>query len=304
MQDDPAETAPSPPPLTRDASDGVLRAEGFAVEANSDVRATSRMILAILAALLLHLASFATLIERLPLETTTPEPPPIPVELAFQAPEEPPPPPPPPEKPPEPQQPMPDLRSGGDLADRDPGSAPEAPADAAPPPEPAPVPELPEQTPAPASEPIPPPTPAQEPQQAMMAPPLPPKKPPEPVARTAPAPTEAPTQTATAPDNADMYPGEGGGDLYLNAMRDKIMRNRVYPPTAELFGLNGYASYEIDIDRQGRLLAARVIESTGYEILDKAGLQTIRKSAPFDPVPDEIPGNRIRLTLGLRIGPR
>jgi len=49
--------------------------------------------------------------------------------------------------------------------------------------------------------------------------------------------------------------------------------------------------YEIVIDRQGQLLKVWLLQSSGYEILDKAGLMTVRQAAPFAPVPpDVLPG--------------
>jgi protein TonB len=137
----------------------------------------------------------------------------------------------------------------------------------------------------------------------LIVPPVPPKKPPVPAARQTAIPVPAPTPAAPTTLDADAERGQGGGDRYLNAMRDDIRRHRVYPPTAELFRITGTATYDIAINRQGELLDARISKSSGYDILDRAGLQTIRLSAPFEPVPDDIPGDPIRLILRLSIGP-
>lgn len=313
MYDNAATMNASAPPLSREAIDGAMRAEGFSVEPTTDGRSGWRRAVAILAALLLHLAAVTALIDKLPLETK-PAPPPIPIELAY----EPPKPPPPAEDVPAQQQPLPDRQSGGDLEHRAPGTAPAVTAAAEQPPTPTPtppptplapqpltsaaMPALPAE-PSAESVPVPPPASLSDTQQAMIAPPVPPKKPPVPAARDIATPAPEQPQAATTSPDMDLQRGQGGGDRYLNAMRDNILRHRVYPPTAELFRLTGTATYEIAINRQGELLGARVSESSGFDILDKAGLQTIRLSAPFEPVPDDIPGETIGLTLRLSIGP-
>jgi protein TonB len=305
-------------PLLRVVTDDTLRAEPLLIEAATDRHPWWRRAAAILAALLLHLAAITALIDKLPSEAPS-QPAPIPVELAYEPPKPPQPPPPAEQKPPAQQQPLPERRSGGDLQHVPPGTAPavteaekQPPTSAPVPPTTTPVPQTPPPAATPAlpdepskqSLPVPPPTSARDTQQAMIAPPVPPKKPPAPAARqvTVAAPEQPPAATTTSPD-ADLQPGPGGGDRYLNAIRDDIRSHRVYPPTAELFRLTGTATYEIAINRQGKLLDARVSETSGFDILDKAGLQTIRLSAPFAPVPDDIPGDTIWLTLRLSIGP-
>ena len=299
-----------PRPLLRVVSDRTLRAEAVLVEAATDRHPGWRRAAAILAALLLHLAAVATLIDRHP-SAAPAQPEPIPIELAYEPPK---PPPPAAEQPPTQQQPLPDRRSGGDLENVPPGPPPASteaetppPADAPAPqpaapvaetPPPAAMPPLPD-LPSPQSEPVPPPAA----QQAMIAPPVPRKKPPAPAARKTAVTTPAEPQTATTSPDVGLQRGQGGGDKYLNATRDEILRHLVYPPTAELFRISGVATYEIAINRNGELLDVRLAKSSGYDILDNAGLQTIRMSAPFDPVPDDIPGSRIGLVLRLSMGP-
>jgi TonB family protein len=205
---------------------------------------------------------------------------------------------------------MPERRSGGDLENAEPG-APPAPAETAPAetaaeppatPPPAPVPPMPEPA-SPQADPVPPPQAAPPTQQTLLVPSSPPIKPQAPAAT--PAPVSTPPEPPAAPTSPDtvLRPGEGGGDRYLNAVRDDIRAHMVYPPTAELFRLGGIATYEIVIDRQGKLLRARLARSSGLALLDNAGLQTIRLAAPFDPVPDDIPGKTVGFVLRLTMGP-
>jgi len=297
-------------PLLRVVTDDTLRAEPLLIEAATDRHPWWRRAVAILAALLLHLAAVATLIDKAPPEAP-PQPAPIPVELAYEPPK-------PPaaaeQKPPAQQQPLPDRRSGGDIENVPQGPPPastkaETPPAAEPPtaqpaapvaetPPPATMPPLPYLA-SPQSESVPPPAT----QQAMIAPPLPRTKPPAPAARKTTVAAPAEPQTATKSPDTNLESGPGGGDKYLNAMRDEILRHLVYPPTAELFRISGVAFYEIAITRKGELLDVRLAKSSGYAMLDNAGLQTIRMSAPFDPVPDDIPGHTIGLTLRLSMGP-
>lgn len=301
-------------PLLRVVTDDTLRAEPVLVEAVTDRHPWWRRTVAILLALLLHIAAVATLVGKLPPQTT-PQPQPIPVELAYEPPK-----PPEPAKPadqapaPQQQQPLPERRSGGDLEHVPPGPSPAStdaekpptaeaskpqPADAVAetPPPPA-MPPLPDLT-SPQSEPVPPPAT----QGATTAPPMPQKKPSPPAAQNAAASPPAEPAAATQSSKPDFELGPGGGDKYLNAMRDKILSHLVYPPTAELFRISGVAFYEIAINRKGELLDVRLAKSSGYAMLDNAGLQTIRMSAPFDPVPDNFPGSTIGLTLRLSMGP-
>jgi outer membrane biosynthesis protein TonB len=221
---------------------------------------TWRRAATIAASVLLHIGVILLILARFPSEGPQ-APPPIPVELATL----------PPPKPqpqvtptPKPRQPQPERRSGGDLENRKYGALPPAQGTAEKPPLqtqlPAPpAPEPPSQKPAPElrassaekSAPVAPPAAPRQTQQAAIPTPIPPTKPPEPKTRQAALPSPSAEQPSKTPPNPAIQLGEGGGDRYLNSIRDDIKRNFYYPPTAELFGIAGVATYDITLARDG-----------------------------------------------------
>jgi len=250
-----------------------------------DRYARRRQAVAAAAALALHAGVIALLLWR-PVET--PPPPVIPVELVLAPASSPPPAAAPaPTTPataasaPSPKAPAASVReSGGERP-----SAPGHPPDAATAPE----------RPAPA----PPPAKASA---ALTAAPLPV---PRPEAQALPAPARAAAVTrppARAAEESDVA-GKGGGDRYLNALRDTIERHRAYPPEARAQGLSGTAQYDLLLDRSGRLMHVRLLRSSGAEILDKAGAAMIAQSAPFAPPPPELIGTVVDLVVTLHLEP-
>lgn len=97
-------------------------------------------------------------------------------------------------------------------------------------------------------------------------------------------------------------PGRGGGNPYLNAMRDRIATRIVYPG-AQARGRAGTPSYRAVITRGGRLARVELVRSAGVDAIDQAGLDAIRASAPFDPLPSYIPGDSAIIDITLRIAP-
>lgn len=98
--------------------------------------------------------------------------------------------------------------------------------------------------------------------------------------------------------------GEGGGDRYLNQVRDEIEEQRVYPAIAGPMQLSGYASFELVINRRGDLLRLRLVKSSGIGPLDQEGVGMIQRAAPFPPVPADMPGEFLRLDLVMYLGPK
>lgn len=231
---------------------------------------------ALAAALLLHAGVFALLLVKLTAEEPSAEPPTIPVEL-VSVPE------PQPKAKPEPQ-PTPQVyrESGGD-PDRAPGRSSDAaiPAHRELAPEPRPA------------------TPVQPAEASGPSSPTEPAARPLPVASPVPPPPRPPAQARTQ----SVLRGEGGGNRYLNAVRDDILRNRIYPSLARSLGLVGTAEYELIVDRQGHLLQVRLLRSSGARILDQAGLEAIELSAPLRPLPPDIAGDTVGMVLVLYIGP-
>ena len=279
------------------------------------------------ASLLLHATVIALFFIREPGEDRYVEPPSIPVDLVVIPPPKPKVEPPPQPKPPEPPKPeVVHAESGGDpnLA---PGQSPEAkppeplkkPSDAATSPkvEPKPTQTLPLPTPQPAPKATQAPAHAPQPP-AKAAEPAPTPKPPAapdttppqlaavpPASKAAvPAPIHAPGQPnrESVPVRIDSrLRGEGGGDRYLNAMRDDIVSNLIYPSSGR--GTAGVATYAMIVNRQGYLLELRLIRSSGSNALDRAGMDAIQNTAPFRPLPQNIRGESIGIEATLMIAP-
>lgn len=80
------------------------------------------------------------------------------------------------------------------------------------------------------------------------------------------------------------------GDRRQHRERD----NDDYPREALAHGWEGVAVAELTIDARGKVKGCRIVQSTGYEVLDKTTCAVIRKRAKFVPDTDDagrpIPG--------------
>ncbi len=77
--------------------------------------------------------------------------------------------------------------------------------------------------------------------------------------------------------------------LYLEAWREKVERVGTlnYPPAAR-GKLYGSLILQVAINRDGKLIDAKVIQSSGHSILDQAAVKTVHLAAPYARFPPEI----------------
>ncbi len=70
---------------------------------------------------------------------------------------------------------------------------------------------------------------------------------------------------------------------YLEKFRKKVefYGNRDYPFEAQQLGLAGEVRLMVILGRNGRIMALRLLESSGYAILDEAAKASVRQAAPF-----------------------
>ena len=68
-------------------------------------------------------------------------------------------------------------------------------------------------------------------------------------------------------------------------IRDLITKQLVYPPMARRMNWSGKAMVSFTIIEDGSVHTIRVIQSSGYPLLDKSALDTVRQAAPFPKPP-------------------
>lgn len=88
-------------------------------------------------------------------------------------------------------------------------------------------------------------------------------------------------------------------ERFLSAVRRKIESCKRYPISARKAEIEGRVSVRIVILKDGRLEKAEVVESSGYRILDRAALRSVREAEPFPPIPDAVKLDRI--DIGIRL---
>lgn len=76
-------------------------------------------------------------------------------------------------------------------------------------------------------------------------------------------------------------------DSYGNTLWGAIGKYKQYPRVALMRGWQGEAIVELQLDGNGKLKSKKIIQSSGYDALDKQALDMIEKAAPF-PVPPEV----------------
>ena len=86
--------------------------------------------------------------------------------------------------------------------------------------------------------------------------------------------------------------------------RDDLLRTRIrdhfrYPAEARDLELTGRVVVQVTVDRNGRLLAARIAGSCPHRLLCDDGLRTVRASAPFPALPADL-GDSLRIEIPLK----
>ena len=82
---------------------------------------------------------------------------------------------------------------------------------------------------------------------------------------------------------------------YFARIKHQIERVWVYPLEAAQRGISGDLSLTFRISKDGNLLGVRLVNQSGYEILDVAALKAVKEAAPFYPFPKSI--QREKLTI-------
>ena len=79
-----------------------------------------------------------------------------------------------------------------------------------------------------------------------------------------------------------------------------LERNKRYPAMARARNDKGTAQLAFSLDRQGKVTAARVAQSSGSVALDQEALDLLRRAQPFPPPPAAMPGAQVDLTVPVR----
>lgn len=87
---------------------------------------------------------------------------------------------------------------------------------------------------------------------------------------------------------------------YMPLIKEKILRNwPPYPTEAKENLMEGKVQLFFSIAKNGELLDVKILNSSGYLLLDQEGLRTIRAAAPFPPFPDQISVSKLHIKANL-----
>lgn len=138
------------------------------------------------------------------------------------------------------------------------------------------------------------PTPAPEPELVVR-----PEKPEPQVKREEQAPP-APVATAPPPPRASAAQVAS----WHRTIALQLERHKGYPPAAKSRRQTGVVQLNFAIDRNGRVVQARIVQSSGVAALDQETLATVRRAQPFPAPPPNMPGQTFEFTVPIRFNIR
>ena len=84
----------------------------------------------------------------------------------------------------------------------------------------------------------------------------------------------------------------------------QVERHKGYPAAARARHETGIAELAFTIDRQGMVVASRVVRTSGFASLDQETIDTVKRAQPFPPPPQNMPGQAFEFTIPIRFNIR
>ncbi len=97
-----------------------------------------------------------------------------------------------------------------------------------------------------------------------------------------------------APSQAEIDNATG---RYGNALWSAISKHKKYPKIAQMRGWQGETIIELELDGTGKLKSKKVVQSSGYEVLDKQALEMVEKALPFPTPPEALRNSNFTITV-------
>lgn len=121
---------------------------------------------------------------------------------------------------------------------------------------------------------------------------------------SAPSATERNAARAAAP-----APGAASHDPnalpnWKSSLVARLERYKRYPSEAQARGEQGVAQLAFSVDRSGGVHNARILRSSGSDVLDRATLALVTRAQPLPPPPPEIRGAQIAIVVPIRYNMR
>jgi protein TonB len=116
---------------------------------------------------------------------------------------------------------------------------------------------------------------------------------------TAPQAALAPATRAAAPAvGAVVQPAPASIASWQRLLIAQLERHKRYPPQAR--GRLGEARLAFSIDRQGRVVTSRIVQSSGSDALDAEALALVKRAQPLPPPPAGLPDNQLSFVVPIR----
>jgi protein TonB len=126
------------------------------------------------------------------------------------------------------------------------------------------------------------------------------RKPPQPrVAAPQTAPAEAPQPAAPAP-GVPVVRSSNALPTWRGLLMSHFERHKRYPNEAQRARHQGVVHVRFTMDRQGRVLAARIERGANVPSLDQEGLDLLRRAQPLPPLPADQPGDTLELIVPIQ----
>lgn len=87
---------------------------------------------------------------------------------------------------------------------------------------------------------------------------------------------------------------------YLASIKRKIELVWTYPEEAGRRGIGGQLLLVFTIAKSGKLEGVQLVDSSGHRILDAAAERAVREAAPFNPLPDRMHRDYLRIRAAFR----
>lgn len=110
-------------------------------------------------------------------------------------------------------------------------------------------------------------------------------------------PVQEPVKLETPPPAPNLTDINDAKGQYGNSLWGAISKQKRYPKIAQMRGWQGETTIELQLDGNGKLKSKKIIQSSGYEILDKQALEMVEKALPFPAPPEALRGLNFTITV-------